>query len=681
MARSGHELLSVTCRHPTNPQLSTKRGGRAGWQSRATWERSGVGLGKRHVVWRITGALGAASLLAYTAQMAGAAPAPSAGAPGAGSVTTDVVLPSVTVTDPVGGVEPAALGTVGTTATSRGALHALLNVQGLAVLGQSGPSYAVDSAGGNKSGDFTIPVAAGPLTARIQSGQYDVDAGAGTATSRVSLLTGDLHTTVVEVSAGLGQHGLSSVVTPTQSSGALDATLGSLSLDLGNLLPAGVLSALPLSALLNLLNALHLPVPANLDGAVTTVTALPAQLTALQGDVGGVASAAAKAVKSDLATLAAAQTKASTCQRDPVCAATQLPALVAAAGAAQAQLATDSANLQTLQGAVAGTPAVAAAQAALDRAVATLVNLLGSLSNQLVNLPDLTTLLEQLLGALKGAPLLGVKDVGVSLSAVADGASGTATAACSAGSVTLLGTAVVAPTCDALRQQLQSVHSAVSAALAALPLAAGITPHVAVDGLVTSPSGTTRPAGDGTASSSAGITPLHVGVGSVTLASVVDSLVSGLLGQLQQVGATVDSLTGGVAGVVLPAQASGALGTVSTQLATLTAQLQALPTGAALGGLRTIGLDASLGGAGAQASFLPSPPSPASPAAPSTPSAAPDPRPGVEIPRSLPRTGGTRTLELVALGLLLLVGGWQLLEMAATAAGRRPGTGASVPCG
>ena len=657
-----------------------------------------MGLGKRHVVWRITGALGAASLLAYTAQMAGAAPAPSAGAPGAGSVTTDVVLPSVTVTDPVGGVEPAALGTVGTTATSRGALHALLNVQGLAVLGQSGPSYAVDSAGGNKSGDFTIPVAAGPLTARIQSGQYDVDAGGGTATSRVSLLTGDLHTTVVDVSAGLGQHGLSSVVTPTQSSGALDATLGSLSLDLGNLLPAGVLSALPLSALLNLLNALHLPVPANLDGAVTTVAALPAQLTALQGDVGGVASAAAslqaaqaaanpaigagaQAVKSDLATLAAAQTKASTCQRDPVCAATQLPALVAAAGAAQAQLATDSANLQTLQGAVAGTPAVAAAQAALDRAVATLVNLLGSLSNQLVNLPDLTTLLDQLLGALKGAPLLGVKDVGVSLSAVADGASGTATAACSAGSVTLLGTAVVAPTCDALRQQLQSVQSAVSAALAALPLAAGITPHVAVDGLVTSQSGTTRPAGDGTASSSAGITPLHVGVGSVTLASVVDSLVSGLLGQLQQVGATVDSLTGGVAGVVLPAQASGALGTVSTQLATLTAQLQALPTGAALGGLRTIGLDASLGGAGAQASFLPSPPSPASPAAPSTPSAAPDPRPGVEIPRSLPRTGGTRTLELVALGLLLLVGGWQLLEMAATAAGRRPGTGASVPCG
>src|SRR5205807_1977621 len=253
----------------------------------------------------------------------------------------------------------------------------------------------------------------------------------------------------------------------------------------------------------------------------------------------------------------AAQTKASTCQRDRVCAATQLPALVAAAGAAQAQLATDSANLQTLQGAVAGTPAVAAAQAALDRAVATLVNLLGSLSNQLVNLPDLTTLLDQLLGALKGAPLLGVKDVGVSLSAVADGASGTATAACSAGSVTLLGTAVVAPTCDALRQQLQSVQ-----------------------------------------------------------------------------------------------------GAVSTQLATLAAQLQALPTGAALGGLRTIGLDASLGGAGAQASFLPSLPSPASPAAPSTPSAAPDPRPGVEIPRSLPRTGGTRTLELVALGLLLLVGGW-----------------------
>jgi LPXTG-motif cell wall-anchored protein len=167
-------------------------------------------------------------------------------------------------------------------------------------------------------------------------------------------------------------------------------------------------------------------------------------------------------------------------------------------------------------------------------------------------------------------------------------------------------------------------------------------------------------------------------VGSLTLAGVVDSLVSGLLGQLQQVGATVGSLTGGVAGVAMPAQASGALSTVSTQLATLTTQLQALPTGAALGGLKTIGLDASLGGAGAQASFLPSPPSPA---APSAPTAAPDPRPGVEIPRSLPRTGGTRTLELVALGLLLLVGGWQLLEMAATAAGRRPGTGGSVSSG
>jgi hypothetical protein len=171
-----------------------------------------------------------------------------------------------------------------------------------------------------------------------------------------------------------------------------------------------------------------------------------------------------------------------------------------------------------------------------------------------------------------------------------------------------------------------------------------------------------------------------VAVGSLPLGSAVDSLVAGLLAQAQRVTAAAGSLTGGGAGTALPPQATGAVATVSTQLATLTAQLQGLPTGAALAGLRTIGLDVSLGGAASEASFAPSPGTSSPPAV--TPRAGDpqagdprpgDPRPGVEIPRSLPRTGGPHTLQLIALGLLLLVGGRQLVEVAkATGEGRPP---------
>ncbi|HMC42952.1 MAG TPA: hypothetical protein VKI20_08065 [Acidimicrobiales bacterium] len=642
-----------------------------------------MALQGRHV-WRITAAVGAVALLASAANGAMAAPgAPAGSAHGGGKATAAVVLPSVTVTDPTGAALPVALGTVSTSATSKTPLQALLNVQGFSALGQNGPSYAIDSASGPKSGELTVPATAGPVTASLQSAKYNVGAVGGTASAAVSVLTGALHTSVVDLNAGLGDHGVNSVAGASQSSAALDATFGGLNLGLGNLLPASVLSALPLSQLLSLLSSLHVSLPATVAGAIAALNGLPGLLSSLQAGVAGVTSAATslqsaqiaaspaigpaqQAVQADGAAVTAAQAQVTSCQANAVCSATQLPALMAALTAAQAKLTSDSATLQTLQAAVAANPAVAMAQGALDQAVGSLVNVLGSLSNQLVNLPDLAGLLNQLLGLLKGAPLVSVGSLGVSLSSAADAASGTGTAACSLGGVTLLGNTLATPTCDSLRQQLQSVQGAVSGVLAALPLAAGITPKVTVDGLVTSQSGATKPAADGTAQSSAGLTPLHLNVGSLSLGSVVDTLLSGLLAQVQQATNVAASLTGGTAGIALPSQATGALGTVGTQLTTLAGQLQGLPAGAALAGLRTIGLDASLGGATTQASFAPAPAPPAATPAPG------DPKPGVEIPRSLPRTGGTHTLELVALGLLMLMAGWHLVEVSrATDAERR----------
>jgi len=136
--------MTAQCHLPTpnKPPTFDQARGKSWLAEPATWERSAEWhWAKRHVVWRIAGALGGRACWPTRPRWRARRPRRQRGAPGAGSVTTDVVLPSVTVTDPVGGVEPAGSRAVRSDhGHQQGALHALLNVQGLAALGQSGPS-------------------------------------------------------------------------------------------------------------------------------------------------------------------------------------------------------------------------------------------------------------------------------------------------------------------------------------------------------------------------------------------------------------------------------------------------------------------------------------------------------------------------------------------------------------
>src|SRR5207244_1731687 len=80
--------------------------------------------------------------------------------------------------------------------------------------------YAIDSASGPKSGELTVPATAGPVTASLQSAKYNVGAVGGTASAAVSVLTGALHTSVVDLNAGLGDHGVNSGAGASQSGAA-----------------------------------------------------------------------------------------------------------------------------------------------------------------------------------------------------------------------------------------------------------------------------------------------------------------------------------------------------------------------------------------------------------------------------------------------------------------------------
>jgi len=146
----------------------------------------------------------------------------------------------------------------------------------------------------------------------------------------------------------------------------------------------------------------------------------------------------------------------------------------------------------------------------------------------------------------------------------------------------------------------------------------------------------------------------------ISLKGLADALTSQLQAELQQVlgslGLPAAVTSHAVSAHALPVTLPTGL---STLLTTLTTQIDALPTGSALAGLSTIGLDAHLVGVTSQSGFQGgSTPAPGvSPAPPATAVAVPS---QAATPGHLAFTGANE-LGMLATGLLLVVVGAQLL--------------------
>jgi hypothetical protein len=207
---------------------------------------------------------------------------------GTGSSAVSVGLPSVTVSLPTGAVESVALGTVKAESTSVASLLSSLTVAGTSVLGHAAPGQTFSTASGAKSGSYDVPVPSGlPVTASLNLANYGLSAASGSASTVLSALTGKLGVTPLNLTTDLGQHGISTQVTPTGSSGGLSVVTPPVALKLSDILPTSLLNGLPLGLDLSIIKQLNLPlgtlgpVVTQLNNLLTLVKSLDTNLTNL----------------------------------------------------------------------------------------------------------------------------------------------------------------------------------------------------------------------------------------------------------------------------------------------------------------------------------------------------------------------------------------------------------------
>ena len=298
-------------------------------------------------------------------------------------------------------------------------------------------------------------------------------------------------------------------------------------------------------------------------------------------------------------------------------------------------------------------PVITAAKQLVSDLTTTVNNLLTKVTGLINGLPDLTNLTATLTGLLKDAPLISVGKLSLGATSTADSTGGHGSVDCTAGSLTVLGKTVPAPTCADLTKAFAQVTGTVNGVLAALPTSG--TPHITLDGLAQKV--TQQP--DGVTSA---ITPLHLAIPSISLADVTSDLVTTLTTTVQ----SVTSAAGATPLAVLPAGLMSAHALpvdVSTALSSLTQKLSVLPTGDALSGLRTLGLDLSFLGLSAASVYHPAAKAPttttpqAQPPASSTPTSSSTA--GTPEASTLPYTGSD-TMVLVAMALVLVMAGVHL---------------------
>jgi len=639
----------------------------------------------------IAGAIVTMTCVASVGANGAAPPVPQTGT--AGSVIT---LPRVTLTDPTGATHAVSLGALSSTAATAQQTLASLALSGPNVLGTQLPGWSAQTSNGADGGDHTIPLSSPAATGGLTVAGYSVSAAADQATSALGALSGSLTASNLGLHVDLGPHGLSSSSGRDSSSSALTLTAAGADVHLGDLLPADVLSALPLSSLLTLAQSLHLSVPTDATQVVTqlgnlatslqqlisnatdlatarhqlatllagvpatqaaqqtltsalqqlssTVSQLNAASSQLSQDQAAVqslttqlstANAAVTAAQAALTTataqvnslvaqlaanplsillqqqLTSAQAAQAQAQAALASAQAQAAALQTQLAAATATVASDQQTVSTLQQTVSSAQAdadaaqsaldalvqvvatanqaVATAQQLVDSLVTTLTDALGQITTTAQALPDLHAVLTELLDLVTQAPLVDLGNVTMAVSAAADQAGGAGTVTCALAGMSVLGQAVPDGTCGSVTSGFATLASTLRSALTALP-GAGVVPVPALDGLTPSTTGAAAATDDPSSTASAALTPLHLGLPSLSLQAVTDTVVSSLDAGLSQLNALLPNLN-------LPSATSAVTGA----LGTLTTAVGSLPTGVGLAGLRTLGVDLSLVGVSANA--------------------------------------------------------------------------------
>ena len=305
--------------------------------------------------------------------------------PHTGQATTTIALPVITVSDPGGGTRRIDLGSLIAQAANENAPGASLGLAGPSALGTTLPGWTVDTSTGPQSGDHDIVLATNPVSGDVGLVNYDVHADTTSASASYGALSAAADTTPVSVQANLGQHGVSASVTPDSSTGALDLTVSGLQFRLGDLLPASVINALPLSGLVDIVHSLGLPLPADAPSVGATLSSLANDLTSGKALADQLATARAA-----LAGLLAALPGTALAQQQLTAAQTTLSNDLAALQSAQQQLAAATATMQQLQSQVTSlSAAVTAAQQQVNAAnasVASLTAQVNSLTSQINSL-------------------------------------------------------------------------------------------------------------------------------------------------------------------------------------------------------------------------------------------------------------------------------------------------------
>lgn len=513
---------------------------------------------------------GATTAMAATGTGAGSSvPAGGAGT-GAGTAGTTISLASLSLGN---STTSASLGTLQATATSVSNLVSTLSLQGTQVLGQEAPGTTISSTGGSKSGNANVSVpAASGFSGTLTLANYLVDATGGKATADLGALTGGITGGPLGLSAALGQHGLGSVVDPTSATSGVDLSSPGFSLTLGDLLPANVLDALPLGTVLSLVQGLHLPLPADVANQVSQLTAqIPAVGTAAGQLTGQLAQlqAAQTALMSTAAQLAPANPAVKGALGTVNGITGTLSSLPSLSSAAATPILSQLGTALTGLAQADPTGQLAAALAKVQSLTAGVQPLLDQLTGAISGLPNLSNLLNSLLGDLHGAPLVSLGQLGLSLASAANAQAGQATLSCTLGSLSVLGTSLLGgsaplgsvtgavgsvtsalptgsllggpPTsaspsgsCRAVTSTFSTVQSLLTAALGKLPVAAPLSDVVSVSGLQPTTSATSHPDANHTTSATAGITPLQLAINPLALTNVADPLLGQLTGPLDQ---------------------------------------------------------------------------------------------------------------------------------------------------
>lgn len=215
------------------------------------------------------------------------APFPAMGAElGTGKTSTDVDLVKVRLTNvPTLGTLNANLGVASSHATTEGEPVATLVLDGIRVGNQIVSAHQVSSENGDESESVSIPIGAAGIGGQLTVADMRAEATADSALALLSALSGNVDIGPLGFASRIGDNGIVSSVTPTEALSRAGASFGPVELRLGDLLPEELMAALPLSALLDLIDELGLQLPVNVADQVQVIRDLVAVLEELEAKI------------------------------------------------------------------------------------------------------------------------------------------------------------------------------------------------------------------------------------------------------------------------------------------------------------------------------------------------------------------------------------------------------------